>query len=91
MAGKLISFRLSEADVEALQAQGLPEESLNLTAQRVLREALGVSTVDKTVDRAVNSIDLDSRIGAIVESKTAFLVTGLNQKLKELEEKLEKL
>lgn len=91
MAGKLISFRLSEADVEALHAQGLPEESLNLTAQRVLREALGVSPVDKTVDRTVNRIDLDSRIGAIVESKTANIVTGLNQKLKELEEKLEKL
>lgn len=57
--GKLISFRLSDANVEALQAQGLPEESLNLTAQRVLREALGVSPVDKTVDRVVYSIALN--------------------------------
>lgn len=38
--GKLSSFRLSDANVEALQAQGLPEESLNLVTR--LRTTLSV-------------------------------------------------
>lgn len=42
MASQVISFRFNETEAEALEAQKLEGESLNQTAQRLLREALGV-------------------------------------------------
>jgi hypothetical protein len=42
MASQVISFRLSEVETEALEAQKLEGESLNQTAQRLLKEVLGV-------------------------------------------------
>ena len=47
MASKLISFRISDDAVEALQAQTVGNESLNLVAQRLLSELLGVPTDSK--------------------------------------------
>lgn len=88
MASQLISFRLSDAEIEALQAQSESDESLNLTAQRILRVALGLSTF---VDNSVNSLSLDERIESIVEEKMAHIVNGLNGKLQEFEVTLGKL
>lgn len=88
MASQLISFRLSDAEIEALHAQSDPDESLNLTAQRILRIALGLST---SVDNTVNSLSLDERIESIVEEKMAHIVNGLNGKLQEFEVTLGKL
>lgn len=56
MASQVISFRFGDDELSRLQAQALEGESLNQTAQRVLREALGVSTPKSTV------VDIDSRI-----------------------------
>lgn len=88
MASQLISFRLSDVEIEALQAHSELDESLNLTAQRLLRNALGLST---SVDNSVNSLSLDERIESIVEEKMAHIVSGLNGKLSEFEDQLGKL
>lgn len=61
MASQVVSFRFGDDELSRLQAQALKGESLNQTAQRVLREALGVSTGKSTV------VDIDQRIAAAVE------------------------
>lgn len=43
MVSKAFSFRLPDEAVKVLQSQGLENETLNQTAQRVLTEALGLS------------------------------------------------
>lgn len=48
MASQLISFRLTETEIEALKERAVGDESLNLIAQRLLRENLGVSTGEST-------------------------------------------
>ncbi len=46
MPSKVISFRLSEVEIQALSAlQTSEDESLNQTAARLLRDVLGTSTV----------------------------------------------
>lgn len=87
MASKLISFRLSDEAVEALQAQVEGGESLNLAAQRLLTEVLGTST------KALTSVDkrtLEQTIEAIVEERTANTVNSVNKELIERLETLEK-
>ena len=109
MASKLISFRVLDEVVEALQAQALDDESLNLTAQRLLTELLGIPTVNKAVDSttsvltqsSVNSQQsVDSLVNSVVnssvfvsalEERRASLVTAENQRLAEVEERLEAL
>ncbi len=56
MASQVISFRFNDDEQSRLQALALEGESLNQTAQRVLREALGMST------RKPTAVDVDSRI-----------------------------
>ncbi len=87
MASQLISFRLTEPEIEALQDYLEGDESLNLTAQRLLRNALGLST---DVD-SVNSMSLDDRIESIIEEKMTHVVNGLNAKLLDFEDQLGKL
>lgn len=87
MASELISFRLSEAKIAALQARQQSGESLNLTAQRVLSEALGMSTEPLTgVDRQA----LEQLVEAVVKEHTAQAVNSVNRKLTERLEALEK-
>lgn len=88
MASQLISFRLSEAEIEALQAQSLEGESVNLTAQRLLRNALGLST---SVDSHVDRLSLDEQIESILDSKVTPIISDLNLRLFEFEEQLKKL
>lgn len=58
MASPLIQFRLKDEARQALEALALPGESLNICAQRLLMEALEVST---PVDRqSTNAIAVDS-------------------------------
>lgn len=54
---KVISFRFSAEEVELLESKANTGESLNQTAQRLLREALGLSTKSTVVD-------IDERIAA---------------------------
>ena len=82
MVSKLISFRLGEAEIETLKTLQQSGESRNLTAQRVLRKALGTST---DVDRQI----LEQTIAAIVE-KRIVSVNNVNQELIERLEALEK-
>lgn len=98
MASRLISFRLSDEAIEALSAFTLPNESINLVAQRVLLDALGLSTVDNSVDKSISIVD--SLVDRVVDSelfsdrlqeKLEFVVNGLNGKLQEYEQKLESL
>lgn len=87
MASELISFRLSESRVQALQARRQSGESLNLTAQRVLSEALGLSTDALTgVDREI----LEQLVEAVVKEHTAHAVNSVNKELTERLEALEK-
>lgn len=97
MASKLVSFRLSDEAIEALTAYALPDESINLTAQRVLLDALGLSTADNSVDKQVSSI-VDSFVDRVVNSemfsdrvqeKLNFVVSSLNGKIQQYEQKLE--
>lgn len=99
MASKLVSFRLSDEAIEALTAYALPDESINLTAQRVLLDALGLSTADNSVDKQVSSV-VNSFVDRVVNSemfsdrvqeKLDFVVSSLNGKIQEYEQKLEAL
>ena len=87
MASELISFRLSESRVQALQARRQSGESLNLTAQRILSEVLGLSTDTLTgVDRQT----LEQMIEAIVEKRLTTVNNSVNERLTERLEALEK-
>ena len=44
MASELIQFRLSGSELEALKASAQEGESINLAAQRLLKEILAAST-----------------------------------------------
>jgi len=70
MASDLIQFRLSGKALEALQSRQKEGESLNLAAQRVMKEILGV--VDITVD-------IDERIDAKLERFKAELLAELGK------------
>jgi hypothetical protein len=70
MASDLIQFRLSGKALEVLQSRQKEGESLNLTAQRVMKEFLGV--VDITVD-------IDERIDAKLERFKAELLAELGK------------
>jgi hypothetical protein len=70
MASDLIQFRLSGKALEALQSRQKEGESLNLAAQRVMKEILGV--VDTTVD-------IDERIDAKLERFKAELLAELGK------------
>ena len=64
MGSKVISFRFNDDEVEALQAlQTLDDESLNQTAARLLRDAIGLSTASTKVDNLEGLIDKRVEIG----------------------------
>ena len=58
---QVISFRFGEEELEALKAQQQPGESLNQTAQRLLKESLGLSLSTNTVSTP-STFDVDTRI-----------------------------
>ncbi len=76
MASHLISFRINDAELEALKQLAEGNESANLIAQRLLKERLGVSTgsltqvsterVEEVIEQVVS--DRFSRLEAEVES-----------------------
>ena len=70
MASELIQFRLSGAALEELQAKQQEGESLNLAAQRLMRDLLGI--VDKPVD-------IDERIDAKLENAIAPLQNQIEE------------
>ncbi|MBC5794221.1 hypothetical protein H5968_03435 [Sphaerospermopsis sp. LEGE 00249] len=67
MASKVISFRLSDYEIEVLQSLQSPddEESLNVTAARLLRSILGTSTED---NKPVDNIGIQEIIRREIEN-----------------------
>lgn len=114
-AEHVISYRLTNAEVEALQTLQLPgEKSVSITAKRLLQQFLGLSTeaeptastrvdtVDAVVNKVVNVI-VDSEVtlvDRIVDSlrfkdllsdQFALVMSSINQKFEEQQERLEAL
>jgi hypothetical protein len=85
MSSQVISYRLSTEDVLQLRQKALPGESDNQTAQRLIRETLGMSTVSTdTVSLSTGS--LDERIESILEERLLSLVSNQNDLLSRLQE-----
>lgn len=86
MASKLIQFRLSGEELEALEAQVNEGDSINLVAQRILIGALGVDT-----SSTVSTVPLDERIEGIVEERLSAFSTNCNHLFDRLQESIQSL
>ncbi len=85
MSSQVISYRLSTDEVLQLRQKALPGESDNQTAQRLMREVLGLSTVS-TVMPYLSTNSLDERIESILEERLSSLVSSQNDLLSRLQE-----
>lgn len=74
----------------ALREKALPGESDNQTAQRLMREALGVSTMS-TEPRQLSTVSLDERIESIVEERLASFAANQNDLFTRLQERIQQL
>jgi hypothetical protein len=87
MSSQVISYRLNTEEVLALRQKALPGESDNQTAQRLMREVLGVSTVLSTQ----STLTLDERIESVVEDRLSSFAANQNELLSRLQERLQQL
>jgi hypothetical protein len=85
MTTQVISYRLSTEEVLHLRQKGRPGESDSQIAQRLMREALGVSTKMSTQ----STTTLDERIESIVEEKLSAFAANQNDLLSRLQERLQ--
>jgi hypothetical protein len=85
MNTQVISYRLSTEEVLQLRQKGLSGESDSQIAQRLMREALGVSTKVSTQ----STVTLDERIEGIVEEKLSAFAANQNDLLSRLQERLQ--
>jgi CRISPR/Cas system CMR-associated protein Cmr5 small subunit len=85
MTTQVISYRLSTEEVLQLRQKRLPGESDSQTAQRLMREALGVYTNSSTK----STTTLDERIKSIVEEKLSAFAANQNDLLSCLQERLQ--
>lgn len=88
MASELIQFRLSGAELEALKAIAQEGESLNLLAQRLLKEILAASTELSTAPYIPS---LEERFEQIVEAKISDqndILIRLQERIQEVEKQL---
>lgn len=83
MASKIISFRLSDYEIEILQSLQTPEDegSLNITTARLVRGFLGTST---DANKPVDNPALQEMIKREVESAIADVRRELDEHLGEL-------
>lgn len=75
-AEHVISYRLTNAEVEALKALQLPgEKSVSITAKRLLQQFLGLSTEASTASTKVDAVDLsvNSVVDMIVDTEATFV------------------
>ncbi|MGB3192329.1 MAG: hypothetical protein WBB43_23225 [Limnoraphis sp.] len=87
MASELISFRLSNNELDWLREQCKDGESLNLAAKRLLLSLnSGVNSTVDTVDISVNSVDTPN-----IKEELEQLQSNLDERLAEIEERLGKL
>ncbi len=87
MSSQVISYRLSTDEVISLRQKALPGESDNQTAQRLMREVLGVSTELSTT----STPNLDERIESIVEERLSGFAAIQNVLLNRLQERLQQI
>jgi hypothetical protein len=85
MNTQVISYRLSTEEVLQLRQKGRPGESDSQIAQRLMKEALGVSTKMYTK----STTTLDERIESVVEEKLSAFAVHQNDLLNRLQERLQ--
>jgi len=85
MNTQVISYRLSTEEVLQLRQKRCSGESDSQIAQRLMREALGVSTPSSTK----STTTLDERIESIVEEKLSAFAAYQNDLLSRLQERLQ--
>jgi hypothetical protein len=90
MSSQVISYRLSPEEVLALRQKALPGESDNQTAQRLMRESLGVSTPSTELN-SLSTASLDEKIESIVEERFSTLVGSQNDLLSRLQSRLQEV
>lgn len=87
MASRIFSIRLDDTAVEALErVQSPSDDSLNTTLKRVVLDALGID-----VNIPVNIVNSDERLQELVDAKTAYLATAINEIKNSLETEIEAL
>jgi hypothetical protein len=79
MGTQLISFRLKDEEVAVLMQYANPEESANLTAQRVIRQMLG--TQDIPADRLTTFLTQVNEFQEQVKSVRVFIDETINERL----------
>jgi hypothetical protein len=87
MSSQVISYRLNSEEVLALRQKALPGESDNQCAQRIMREALGLSTDLSTK----STVTFDERVESIVEDKLSAFAANQNNLFDRLQERLQYL
>jgi len=90
MSSQVISYRLSTEEVLQLRQKALPGESDNQTAQRLMREALGLST-PSTVMPSLSTNSLDERIESILDERLSSFASNQNNLLSCLQERLQEV
>ncbi len=90
MSSQVISYRLSTDEVLQLRQKALPGESDNQTAQRLVREALGLST-RSTVMPSLSTDSLDERIESILEERLSSFASNQSNLLNCLQERLQEV
>jgi hypothetical protein len=87
MSSQVISYRLNTEEVLVLRQKALPGESDNQCAQRIMREALGLSTDLSTK----STMTFDERVESIVEDKLSAFAANQNNLFDRLQERLQHL
>jgi polyhydroxyalkanoate synthesis regulator phasin len=87
MSSQVTSYRLNTEEVLVLRQKALPGESDNQTAQRLMRESLGMSTDLSTT----STTNLDERIKSVIEDRLSSFAAHQNELLSRLQERLQQL
>ncbi len=90
MSSQVISYRLSTEEILRLRQKALPGESDNQTAQRLIRESLGLSTMFTSIP-SLSTDTLDERIESILEERLSSLISSQNDLLSRLQERLQEV
>jgi chromosome segregation ATPase len=90
MSSQVISYRLSTDEVLQLRQKALPGESDNQTAQRLMRETLGVSTVS-TITPSLSTVSLNERIESILDERLSSFANNQNDLLSRLQERIQEV
>jgi len=90
MSSQVISYRLSTDEVLQLRQKALPGESDNQTAQHLMRETLGLSTVS-TIGFSLSTDSRDERIESLLEERLSSFASNQNNLLSYLQERLQEV